>query len=94
MFKPIRVVATIVMFACFAMVWVSVFAINEEVRCSILRHSPSPTTSSQGLFFFTQFLQVLAIVFCVLLYLAYIWYCLSYIPYARTFVKNIFSKLF
>ncbi|KAL9932955.1 hypothetical protein V8E36_008210 [Tilletia maclaganii] len=37
---------------------------------------------------------VLAIVFVVVLYLAYIWYCLSYIPGARAFFKSIFSKFF
>ncbi|PWN22593.1 SFT2-like protein, partial [Microstroma glucosiphilum] len=36
----------------------------------------------------------MAIVFVVVLYLAYIWYSLSYIPYAREFVKNMFSKFF
>ncbi|PWN30399.1 SFT2-domain-containing protein [Jaminaea rosea] len=37
---------------------------------------------------------ILAIVFVVVLYLAFIWYSLSYIPYARDFVKGMVSKVF
>ncbi|PWN47429.1 SFT2-domain-containing protein [Violaceomyces palustris] len=39
-------------------------------------------------------ITVLAIVFVVVLYLAYLWYCLSYIPYARSFVSNLVGKFF
>ncbi|KDN44134.1 SFT2-domain-containing protein [Tilletiaria anomala UBC 951] len=66
MFKPVRVVATIIMFAAFAMVWISAFAI---------RSAP------------------LAIVFCVVLYLSYLWFALSFVPYARSLVKRMFSKV-
>jgi hypothetical protein len=37
----------------------------------------------------TEYIQILCIIFVVLEYLAYTWYCLSYIPYARTAVKNM-----
>ncbi|CAD6891991.1 unnamed protein product [Tilletia controversa] len=37
---------------------------------------------------------ILAVVFVVVLYLAYIWYSLSYIPGARAFFKSIFNKIF
>ncbi|KAG8748138.1 hypothetical protein FRC10_008871 [Ceratobasidium sp. 414] len=57
MFKPVRVVATIVFFATIGLVFVGAF--------------------------------VLCIVFVIIEYLAYTWYCLSYIPYARTAVKNL-----
>ncbi|XP_065198815.1 vesicle transport protein SFT2B-like [Sycon ciliatum] len=33
-------------------------------------------------------IPVLALVFCLVQFLAMAWYCLSYIPYARTLVKN------
>lgn len=35
----------------------------------------------------------LALIFCILLYLSYLWYALSYVPGARAFIKNIFSKV-
>ncbi|KAG8679835.1 hypothetical protein FRC09_018678, partial [Ceratobasidium sp. 395] len=62
MFKPVRVVATIIFFATIALVFVGAFVIGSEILC---------------------------IVFVVIEYLAYTWYCLSYIPYARTAVKNM-----
>ncbi|UZJ55079.1 hypothetical protein CBS101457_004399 [Exobasidium rhododendri] len=37
-------------------------------------------------------IAVLALIFVIILYLAYIWYTLSYIPYARSFVKSLVSK--
>ncbi len=67
MFKPVRLVATLIMLGCFVMVWVSVFVLD---------------------------IGALAIIFCILLYLSYLFYCLSYIPYAHTFLKNFFSRLF
>ncbi|CAO1619757.1 unnamed protein product [Parajaminaea phylloscopi] len=67
MFKSIRLVATLILFAAFAMVWVSAFALHSGIA---------------------------AIVFVVVLYLAYIWYSLSYIPYARDMVKGMVSKFF
>ncbi|XP_065057449.1 vesicle transport protein SFT2A-like isoform X2 [Rhopilema esculentum] len=34
----------------------------------------------------------LALLFCIIQYLAMTWYCLSYIPFARNAVKRIFSS--
>jgi len=62
MFKPVRVVATIVFFATIGLVFVGAFVLSSEILC---------------------------IVFVIIEYLAYTWYCLSYIPYARTAVKNL-----
>ncbi|WVR00149.1 hypothetical protein IAU59_007291 [Kwoniella sp. CBS 9459] len=60
MFKPVRVVATVLLFASIVMTFVSAFVL--------------PT--------------LLCIVFVIVQYLAYLWYSLSYIPYARTLVKS------
>ncbi|PAA50318.1 hypothetical protein BOX15_Mlig013861g1, partial [Macrostomum lignano] len=35
--------------------------------------------------------SVLAVIFCLLQFLALVWYSISYIPYARTAIKNAFS---
>ena len=56
MFKPVRVVATIILFAAIVMTFVSAFVL--------------PTLT--------------CIIFVIVQYLAYLWYSLSYIPYART----------
>ncbi|TFK25085.1 SFT2-domain-containing protein [Coprinopsis marcescibilis] len=61
MFKPIRVVATLVFLAAIVMVFVGAFVLNSSILCLIL-----------------VFVQ----------YLAYIWYTLSYIPYARAAVSK------
>ncbi len=37
---------------------------------------------------------ILTLIFCVIQYLALIWYSLSYIPFARDFVKSTFTKCF
>eukprot|EP00112_Aurelia_sp_Birch-Aquarium-sp1_P021861 Seg599.4 transcript_id=Seg599.4/GoldUCD/mRNA.D3Y31 product="Vesicle transport protein SFT2B" protein_id=Seg599.4/GoldUCD/D3Y31 len=34
----------------------------------------------------------LAVLFCIIQYLAMTWYCLSYIPFARNAVKKLFSS--
>ncbi|KAI9634118.1 SFT2-domain-containing protein [Dioszegia hungarica] len=60
MFKPVRVVATVLLFASIAMTFVSAFVLP----------------------------AILCIVFVIIQYLAYLWYSLSYIPYARTLVKS------
>jgi len=64
MFKPVRIVATIIFLACIGLVFVGAFVIKSDVLC---------------------------IVFVILEYLAYTWYTLSYIPYARTAVLKIFG---
>jgi len=59
MFKPVRVIATIVFLASIGLVFVAAFVLRNEILC---------------------------IVFVVIEYLAYTWYTLSYIPYARAAV--------
>ncbi|PPQ64010.1 hypothetical protein CVT24_009384 [Panaeolus cyanescens] len=61
MFKPIRVIATIVLIASIGLVFVGAFVLGNGILCLI--------------FVFIQFL-------------AYTWYTLSYIPYARTAVTK------
>jgi len=57
MFKPVRVVATIVFLASIGLVFVGAFVLKNDLLC---------------------------IIFVIVEYLAYTWYTLSYIPYART----------
>ncbi|KAI9428693.1 SFT2-domain-containing protein [Lactarius indigo] len=64
MFKPVRVVATIVFLAMIIMIFVSAFVLSSGTLC---------------------------IIFVVLEYLAFLWYTLSYIPYARTAVLKVFG---
>jgi len=61
MFKPVRVVASIVFLASIGLVFVGAFVLKNEVLC---------------------------IVFVIIEYLAYTWYTLSYIPYARAAVTK------
>lgn len=56
MFKPVRVVATIVFLACIGLVIVGAVVLGNAILC---------------------------IIFVILQYIAYTWYTLSYIPYAR-----------
>ncbi|KAI9458036.1 SFT2-domain-containing protein [Russula earlei] len=64
MFKPVRVVATIVVLAMIVMIFISAFVIHSSTLC---------------------------IIFVVLEYLAFLWYTLSYIPYARAAVLKVFG---
>ncbi|RDB21331.1 Vesicle transport protein SFT2B [Hypsizygus marmoreus] len=57
MFKPVRVIASIVFLASIGMVFIAAFVLNNDILC---------------------------IIFVIIEYLAYTWYTLSYIPYART----------
>jgi len=57
MFKPIRVIATIMLFVSMGLVFVGAFVIGSGLLC---------------------------IIFVIIEYLAYTWYSISYIPYART----------
>jgi len=57
MFKPVRVVATIVFIASIGLVFVGAFVIGSDLLC---------------------------LIFVIIEFLAYTWYTLSYIPYART----------
>lgn len=62
MFKPVRIVATIVFLAMIAMIFISAFVLGNGTLC---------------------------IIFVVLEYIAFLWYTLSYIPYARTAVLKV-----
>ncbi|KAF9458643.1 SFT2-domain-containing protein [Collybia nuda] len=66
MFKPVRVVASIVFLGSIGLVFVGAFVLKNE----------------HGL------LTLLLIVFVIIEYLAYTWYTLSYIPYARAAVTK------
>merc|ERR1712137_103877 len=35
---------------------------------------------------------ILALIFCILRFLSYLWYCLSYIPYGREAITNCFKS--
>jgi len=35
---------------------------------------------------------ILALIFCILQFLSYLWYCLSYIPYGREAITNCFKS--
>ncbi|KAF9228664.1 SFT2-domain-containing protein [Gyrodon lividus] len=62
MFKPVRLLATIVFLASIGLVFIGAFVLGNEVLC---------------------------IVFVIIEYLAYTWYSLSYIPYARSAVLKL-----
>jgi hypothetical protein len=64
MFKPVRIVASVVFLAMVVMIFISAFVLNNSTLC---------------------------IIFVVLEYLAFLWYTLSYIPYARTAVLRVFK---
>jgi len=64
MFKPVRVLATIIFLASIGLIFVGAFVLDSEILCLIL-----------------VFVE----------YLAYTWYSLSYVPYARTAVKKFFG---
>jgi len=89
MFKPVRIVASIVFLAMIVMIFISAFLLNNGTLCI-----SKPTTP---LFFFHfchlfwhTFAHARVAVFLVLEYIAFLWYTLSYIPYARTAVLKVF----
>lgn len=61
MFKPVRIVASVVFIASIALVLVGAFALNSGI---------------------------LSLIFVIIEFLAYTWYTLSYIPYARAAVTK------
>ncbi|TFK42748.1 Got1/Sft2-like family-domain-containing protein [Crucibulum laeve] len=61
MFKPVRVVASIIFIASIGLVFVGAFVLTSGILC---------------------------IIFVIVEYLAYTWYTLSYIPYARAAVTK------
>ena len=83
MFKPVRVVATVVFLLSIVLVLVGAFVIGSNVLC-LSKHfyhatRPGPLTcASNPVFVFIE-------------YLAFTWYTLSYIPYARTAVLKVFG---
>ncbi|TFY65044.1 hypothetical protein EVG20_g5743 [Dentipellis fragilis] len=64
MFKPVRIIATILFLASIALIFVGAFVLDSGILC---------------------------IIFVIIEYLAFLWYTLSYIPYARTAVLRIFG---
>ncbi|EIM90232.1 SFT2-domain-containing protein [Stereum hirsutum FP-91666 SS1] len=64
MFKPIRVIATIVFLVSIGLIFVGAFVLDSGVLC---------------------------IIFVIIEYLAFLWYTLSYIPYARSAVLKVFG---
>ncbi|KAI0306775.1 SFT2-domain-containing protein [Multifurca ochricompacta] len=64
MFKPVRVLATIVFLAMIVMIFIAAFVLSNGTLC---------------------------IIFVICEYLAFLWYTLSYIPYARTAVLKVFG---
>jgi len=62
MFKPVRILATIMLFAAIVLIFIGAFVLNNGILC---------------------------IIFVILQFLAYTWYTLSYIPYARTAVLKV-----
>ncbi|VDC00880.1 unnamed protein product [Peniophora sp. CBMAI 1063] len=64
MFKPVRVVATIIFLISIGLIFVGAFAIGNGVIC---------------------------IIFVMIEYVAFLWYTLSYIPYARQAVLGFFG---
>jgi len=61
MFKPVRIIATLVFLGSIGLVFVGAFVIRSDVLC---------------------------IIFVIIEYLAYSWYSISYIPYARAAVRK------
>jgi len=89
MFKAVRIVATIVFLAMIVMIFISAFVFGNGTLCI--------SESSPLVIFFTfyhrfwHFAKARDAVFVVLEYLAFLWYTLSYIPYARTAVLKVFG---
>jgi len=62
MFKPVRIIATVMLLAAIVLIFIGAFVLNNGILC---------------------------IIFVILQFLAYTWYTLSYIPYARTAVLKV-----
>lgn len=83
MFKPVRIIATVIFLSMIVMIFISAFVLNSgtlsisEPSCYV---SSPPRCSSREF-----------AVFVVLEYLAFLWYTLSYIPYARSAVLKVFG---
>jgi hypothetical protein len=90
MFKPVRVVATVVFLTAIIIVIVIVIVTATDFAF--------PTTLGIILYYskhsicglFHLFAQARDAAFVVVEYLAFLWYALSYIPYARSAVLRVF----
>ena len=102
MFKPVRIVATLVFLASIVLVFIGAFVINSDVRGSLhipLRDAYSRLCPAAPVhqYVYTEFLRAkdilltTSLVLVIVEYLAYTWYTLSYIPYARSAVLKIFG---
>ncbi|KAL7283285.1 hypothetical protein ACG7TL_002714 [Trametes sanguinea] len=78
MFKPVRVVATIVFLGSIGLIFVGAFVIRSDSATTLCPDVPLTSFTSRA-------------VFVIIEYLAYTWYTLSYIPYARTAVLKVFG---
>ncbi len=81
MFKPVRILATVVVLAMIVMIFVSAFVLNNTTLC----------ISKYNCVRLCPFAQARDAVFVVLEYIAFLWYTLSYIPYARSAVLRVFG---
>lgn len=104
MFKPVRVVATILFLGSIGLIFVGAFVIKSDVSTYIHYHPPSsvlttrhpPPTDSVHKYARRPHPTITHThrsftVFVIIEYLAYTWYTLSYIPYARTAVLKVFG---
>lgn len=107
MFKVVRVVATIIFLASIVLVFIGAFVIGSDVSgvhfvfCRLLELSHSIIDSVHSCVSLLCLLvslthsspsqNTMPTVFVIIEYLAYTWYTLSYIPYARTAVLKVFG---
>ena len=103
MFKPVRVVATLIFLGSIVLVFVGAYVIGSDVRirCACATFNTEAVLSPQfrccALVSFALRVPYLETdpasitVFVIIEYLAYTWYTLSYIPYARAAVLKLFG---
>ena len=101
MFKPVRVVATIIFLASIGLIFVGAFVIRSDVSAHItitpkIQAHATLSSSFASVSVNSKVaghmpLTLLFVVFVIIEYLAYTWYTLSYIPYARTAVLKVFG---
>jgi hypothetical protein len=102
MFKPVRIVATILFIASVALVFVGAFVLKSGVRylsflwalSSFISFSLLAAMHKYAIIPFALLSKSPALSFCftvfvIIEFLAYTWYTLSYIPYARTAVLKM-----
>lgn len=103
MFKPVRVAATLIFLVSIVLVFIGAFVINSDVRVSLavlgggFLTAPLPRSSCASVRTRTSCLPgktrwlTPPLVLVIVEYLAYTWYTLSYIPYARSAVLKVFG---